>query len=100
MKKLSALIALALAGALPLANAADSPKPDANAVWKDVANCMPAARGKVASVRAGKFGGQAGVEVKVKFDKGSKTFASTVVGARVDDFKVGTAFCAVDYTTD
>lgn len=62
--------------------------------WTDVspANCAEHLRAKVVSVTAKK----ADVLVRVKLDKGGKTHTSTVNGAKVGDFKVGSAFCAQD----
>ncbi|MFK4706146.1 hypothetical protein ABIC83_002985 [Roseateles asaccharophilus] len=96
--KLSALIALSLVAAAPIAHAAHVV--DLIAIWKDIASCDSVARGKVVSTKEGKYGGQAGVAVTVKLDKGGKKFTSTVNGAKASDFPKGSAFCAVDYTTD
>lgn len=96
--KLSALIALSLVAAAPITHAAQPVNPAA--IWKDIASCDSAARGKVVSTKEGKFGGQAGVAVMVKLDKGGKKFTSTVTGGKASDFPKGSAFCAVDYTND
>jgi hypothetical protein len=98
MKKSTALIALAIAAASVTAQAADQPKTDPTAFWKDTANCSQPA--KVVSTKAAKLGGHDGVLVTVKLAIGGKLFTSSVEGAKLGDFKPGSAFCAQDYSGD
>jgi len=100
LKTVFVLLTLAFAATSMTAQAANQPKVDAAAVWKDVAHCPSSERGKVISAKTAKVGGLDSVAVKVKLDKGGKTFTSTMQGTKPEDFKPGSAFCALDYSND
>jgi type 1 fimbria pilin len=65
--------------------------------WTDVSpsNCAAHLRAKVVSAKAAKNGD---VAVRVRLDRNRKSHTATVNGAKVSDFKVGSAFCAQDYS--
>lgn len=96
--KLHSMIVLVIAAIAPPAHSSEPTKIDTVAIWKDMSDCMM--RGKVIQAKAAKLGGEDGVTVKIKLDKGGKVFTSSVTGAKPADFKPGSAFCAQDYVND
>ncbi|MCZ8255174.1 MAG: hypothetical protein O9327_05880 [Polaromonas sp.] len=100
MKSTRALVALfAIAASAGPAISAPATDP-ALAIWKDVASCMPEARGKVVSAKAAKVGGKAGVEITSKGAKSSKVLVTGIQGFKPIDFPVGSDFCKVDFGAD
>lgn len=101
MKHTLLLLSIFLVTASPSTRAAEGgPTDPAIAVWKDTANCLVEARGRVTSVKDAKVGGQPGVVIKAKALNGGKLLGAGIQGAKATDFPVGSDFCKADFGAD